>query len=361
MNLGILGAGQLARMMALAAYPLNIKCSFLDPAKDACAGPLGQLVNGNYDDKAGLATLATNADCVTFEFENVPADALESLAQQVPVYPPPGALLVSQDRLTEKNLFHRIGIETAPFAEVNSLAELEGAVNKLGLPAILKTRRLGYDGKGQAFIRNRDDLAQAWQSVGEVPSTLEGFVSFSREVSIISVRGRDGETRFYPLIENVHRNGILHLSTVLVNDPLQEQAEQMIKTLIDEIDYVGVLVLELFHVGDKLLANEFAPRVHNSGHWTIEGAFTSQFENHVRAVTGLPLGETKARCPAAMVNIVGTLPDTTKILNVPGASLHLYDKTPREGRKIGHVTICANTDKDLEKRIKQVAKLIDTD
>ena len=360
MNLGILGGGQLARMMALAAYPLNIKCSFLDPSKDACAGPLGDLIEANYDDASGLNALAKNSECVTFEFENVPAAALESLAEQVPVYPPAKALLVSQDRLTEKNLFSELGIETAPFAVVDSLVDLETAVEKLGLPAILKTRRLGYDGKGQAFIRDKANLAEAWKSVGEVPSTLEGFVSFSREVSIISVRARNGETRFYPLVENVHRNGILHLSTVLENDPLQEKAEQMVKTLIDKIDYVGVLVLELFHVGDKLLANEFAPRVHNSGHWTIEGAFTSQFENHVRAVTGLPLGDTHACCSSAMINIIGSLPNSAQILEIEGANLHLYDKEPREGRKIGHITICANATDELARKVSDVERIIES-
>lgn len=358
MKLGILGGGQLARMMALAAYPLNIKCSFLDPAKDACAGPLGQLIVNNYDDESGLKQLAEKSDCVTFEFENVPAATLKSLAEQVPVYPPYKALLTTQDRLTEKNLFKKLGIGTAPFAEVNNLQDLEKAISELGRPAILKTRRLGYDGKGQAVIRENTQLSEAWQSIGEVPATLEGFVPFDREVSIISVRAKNGETRFYPLIENIHRNGILHLSTVLENDSLQPQAESMAKTLIDELDYVGVLVLELFQVGDKLLANEFAPRVHNSGHWTIEGAFTSQFENHVRAVCGLPLGDTNAKGPCAMVNLIGSLPNAEEVLKVPGASLHLYDKEPRESRKIGHVTVCANSELELKSKVDLILDLI---
>lgn len=358
MKLGILGGGQLARMMALASYPLNIVCEFLDPASDACAGPLGRLIKAPYDDATGLKELAQTSDCVTFEFENVPAEALESLAEQVPVYPPHQALLVSQDRLTEKNLFHRLGIGTAPFAEVGSLPDLENAIDELGLPCILKTRRMGYDGKGQAVIRNKDEAAAAWDSVGQVPSTLEGFVPFTREVSIISVRGRNGEIRCYPLVQNVHRNGILHLSTVTENDPAQQQAETMVKTLIEELDYVGVLVLELFQVGDELLANEFAPRVHNSGHWTIEGAVTSQFENHVRAVCGLPLGDTSSVCPSAMINIVGELPDTTRILAIPGAKLHLYDKTPREGRKIGHITILAPNSAELGSRVDAAMALI---
>lgn len=360
MKLGILGGGQLARMIALAGYPLNVKCTFLDPAADACAGSLGTLVQAPYDDVNGLQQLAAHSDCVTFEFENVPAEALDSLASQVPAYPPAKALLTSQDRLTEKNLFAKLGIGTAPFASVESLQDLENAVDQLGLPAILKTRRLGYDGKGQAVIRDKTQLAAAWQSIGQVAATLEGFVPFDREVSIITVRARDGDARFYPLVENIHRNGILHLSTVLDKDPLQAQAETMAKKLIDELDYVGVLVLEFFQVGDKLLVNEFAPRVHNSGHWTIEGAFTSQFENHLRAVTGMPLGDTGAVCPSAMLNIVGKLPDINAVLKVPGASLHLYDKAPRAGRKIGHITVCAANNEELQQRIEQLESLINT-
>ncbi|MDH5544390.1 MAG: 5-(carboxyamino)imidazole ribonucleotide synthase [Gammaproteobacteria bacterium] len=358
MKLGILGAGQLARMMALAAYPLNIKCRFLDPSADACAAPLGTLVQAAYNDESGLQQLAQEQDCVTFEFENVPADALQSLANQVPVYPPPRALLVSQDRLTEKSLFQSLGIGTAPFVEINSVEDLREGVKQLGLPCILKTRRLGYDGKGQAVIRDISKLDSAWEQVGRVPCTLEGFVTFSREVSIISVRSRSGEIRFYPLVENVHHNGILYLSTVLISDPIQAQAEGMVRKLLNELDYVGVLVLELFQVGDELLANEFAPRVHNSGHWTIEGAQTSQFENHIRAVCGLPLGSTESRCSAAMVNIVGALPDTEAILEVSGASLHLYDKQPRSGRKIGHITICASGPDLLAERIKSITSLV---
>lgn len=359
MNLGILGGGQLARMMALAAYPLNIRCVFLDPNDDACAGPLGRLIIADYDDEKGLRLLANDSGFVTCEFENVPAEALQSLADQAPTFPPPKALLVAQDRLTEKTLFNSLGVETAPFAEVTSTEDLESAIDKLGLPAILKTRRFGYDGKGQAVIRDKSEAQTAWESVGKVASTLEGFVSFSREVSIISVRGRNGETRFYPLVENVHRKGILYLSTVREDDDsMQQQAEAMVKPLIEELDYVGVLVLEFFHVDDRLLANEFAPRVHNSGHWTIEGAYTSQFENHVRAVTGLPLGNTQARCPSAMVNLVGQVPEIEKILAIDGASLHLYDKKPRSGRKIGHVTICARDSSELEKRLESVVECI---
>ena len=359
MKLGILGGGQLARMIALAAYPLNVRCVFLDPAADACAASLGHLIRAGYDDPKGWEKLAAEADCVTFEFENVPAAALESLSHLIDVFPPVKALLTSQDRLIEKNTFRELGIETAPFAAVDSLQDLDQAVLSIGMPGILKTRRLGYDGKGQAVIREPKDLASAWQAIGKVPATYEGFVPFEREVSVIAVRSRSGDTRLYPIVENVHRGGILHLSTVQLNDPVQKQAEQMVRKLIEELDYVGVLVLELFQVGERLLANEFAPRVHNSGHWTIEGAYTSQFENHLRAVAGMPLGDTGAVCPSAMINLVGTLPDTNELLNVPGAHLHLYDKAPRAGRKIGHVTVCANDAVELKNRVAAVSAIVE--
>lgn len=358
MNLGIVGGGQLARMLALAAYPLNIKCSFLDPNKDACAAQLGDFIHAAYDDESALSQLANKTDVITFEFENVPAKALESLAKSHTVFPSPNALLVTQDRLTEKNLFTEIGIETAPFANINSIEDLRKATKNIGIPGILKTRRLGYDGKGQYILRDASDLETAWQTIGKVPATYEGFVPFDREISIITLRNKKGETRFYPLVENIHRNGILHLSTVQLNDPMQQPAEEIAKTLMTKLDYVGILVIELFQVGEKLLANEFAPRVHNTGHWTIEGAFTSQFENHLRAVAGLPLGSTDTAHPCAMINIVGDLPDCEAILEIPGAHLHLYDKQAREGRKIGHVTVCAKNQNDLTIQIERINTLI---
>jgi len=358
MKLGFLGGGQLARMMALAAYPLNIKCAFLDPAKDACAGPLGNLFVAAYDDESALKQLGAWSDCVAFEFETVPAGVLKLIADQAPHYPSYEALLTTQDRLHEKKYFKKLGIETAPFEVVDCLSDFEGAAAKLGRPSILKSRRLGYDGKGQVMLRDDTNLSEALDAIGKVPAILEGFVNFDREVSIIAVRARDGETKFYPLVENIHQNGILHISTALNNDPFQCQAEEMVKSLLDDLDYVGVLVLELFLAGNKLYANEYAPRVHNSGHWTIEGAITSQFENHVRAVSGLPLGDTNMVSPCAMINLIGTLPDTSDILKIPGAHLHLYDKQPRPGRKIGHVTVCASTDSMLKQQVERVLELI---
>ncbi len=359
MKLGILGNGQLARMIALAGYPLNVHCVFLDPTSDGCASTLGESIVAPYDDPKGLSQLAQIADYITFEFENVPGQTLEYLSQQMPVHPPAKALLITQDRLGEKQMFNNKGIETAPFAQIDNLTDLQKAIDNIGMPGILKTRRLGYDGKGQAIIRQPSELKDAWQSIGAVPATYEGFVAYNREVSIIAVRAQNGEVRFYPLVENIHRNGILSVSTAQINDPAQQQAEEIAHKVLDSFsDYVGILVIEFFQVGDKLLVNEFAPRVHNSGHWTIEGAATSQFENHLRAVTGMPLGDTNAICPSAMINIIGKVPNTHEILKVPGAHLHLYDKEARAKRKIGHITVCANNAEALSTRIGRINSIL---
>ncbi|MBE0511203.1 MAG: 5-(carboxyamino)imidazole ribonucleotide synthase [Chromatiales bacterium] len=353
MKIGIVGAGQLARMIALAGYPLEMQFLFLDPSADACAAPLGELLLGDYDDPALLQRLAAEADVVTYEFENVPPASIAYLEGHCPVYPNSRSLATARDRLHEKTLLNQLGIVTAPFAAVDSLAELQQAVSELGLPAVLKTRTLGYDGKGQAVLRKPDDIEAAWQQLGGVPLILEGFVNFTREVSIIAVRGRDGECRFYPLAENTHRNGILHLSVSCPNDPLQGQAEAYADKLLAALDYVGVMALELFQADDTLIANEMAPRVHNSGHWSIEGAETSQFENHLRAIAGLPLGSTAARGHAAMLNYIGELPDTHKVL-AAGAHLHRYGKAPRPGRKVAHATVCATDAQALQRRLTRL-------
>lgn len=342
MIVGIVGGGQLARMMALAGLPLGLRFIFLDPAEDACAAHLGEHLCGAYDDTELLSYMAEKADVVTYEFENVPASAIEFLSQHVPVYPSAHALATARDRLNEKTLFNELDISTAPFAAVNSREELDQAITSIGLPAVLKTCTMGYDGKGQALLRSPDDVDQAWAELGSVPLILEGFVNFEREVSIISVRGREGEIRFYPLSENVHRDGILHHSSSCPNDPMTRQAEEYAQRLLEKLDYVGVMALELFQSGDQLLANEMAPRVHNSGHWTIEGAVTSQFENHMRAVVGLPLGSTEATSYAMMVNFIGEIPNITQLLNEPTLHLHCYDKEFKPGRKVGHATLCAD-------------------
>jgi 5-(carboxyamino)imidazole ribonucleotide synthase len=314
---GCIGGGQLGRMLALAGAPLGVRMRFLDPAADACAGDMGELVVGAYDDPAGLERLAAGADAVTYEFENVPVDA----ARSVGAVPGSRALELGQDRLVEKELFRRLGIDTAPF----------GSLADAGIPALVKSRRLGYDGKGQRRVESDEALA--------ADELAEGVVAFERELSIVAVRGHDGDTGFYPLAENEHRGGILALSRAPAADAPQAEAEEIATKLLDELGYVGVLAVELFDVGGKLLANELAPRVHNTGHWTIDGAETSQFENHLRAILGLPLGSTAARGAGVMVNLVGALPPLERLLAVPGAHVHLYGKEPRAGRKLGHVTL----------------------
>ncbi len=339
MVIGILGAGQLARMLALAGKPLGLQFIFLDPTPIACAAELGEHLIGDYTDKALLTDLAKRCDIITYEFENVPLEIIEFLNQQTPVYPPAKALEIGQDRITEKTFLNDLAIETAPFQAVSSLTELETAMPTIGYPAILKTRRLGYDGKGQVVLNSNDDLTSAWQAVKNAPCVVEGFVAFQREVSIIASRSVAGEIVYYPLSENQHEKGILRLATAIPNDALQSQAEQLIHSLLIALDYVGTLALELFVVGDKLIANEFAPRVHNSGHWTIEGSETSQFENHLRAIIDLPLGDTKTLGYVAMQNFIGNIPDIKTLLSIPQLHLHLYNKAPRKGRKIAHASL----------------------
>lgn len=341
-RVGIVGGGQLGRMLALAAAPLNVECIVLDPAEDACAGVAATHIRAAFDDVAALRQLANDADVVTFEFENVPAPALATVAECVRTAPSPTALEASQDRLVEKRLFERLGIATAPYHAVDSLAELTDAIEQIGLPAILKTRRLGYDGKGQARIDRVDDASAAWTAIDERPAILEGHVSFQRELSVIAVRDVNGEAAYYPPVENLHRDGILRETRAPAKDmpdELSRTARDYAESLMQALDYVGVIALELFQLDDHLLANEFAPRVHNSGHWTIDASPTSQFENHIRAVAGLPLGATQPVSDCVMLNLVGGAPEATAMLAVPGAHLHLYGKQERPGRKIGHVTI----------------------
>ncbi|WP_303906879.1 5-(carboxyamino)imidazole ribonucleotide synthase [Thiohalomonas denitrificans] len=361
MKVGIIGGGQLARMLALAGHPLGIETIVLDPAFDACAGAVTRQLRGAYDDRNQLKALADDVDVITYEFENVPEQALQSLADLASVYPSPNALATGRDRLREKTLLSMtLGIPTAPFAAVDSREELESAAADIGLPAVLKTRTLGYDGKGQYVLRGIEDIDAAWGQLGSVPLVLEGFVEFEREVSIIAVRSRNGEIRCYPLIENVHTDGILRLSHCRPGDPQQATAEDYIGRLLDSLGYVGVIALELFQADDRLLANEMAPRVHNSGHLTIEGAETSQFENHLRAICGLPLGQTTPVGYSAMLNLIGDLPDPAAVLAVPGAHFHAYGKAAREGRKVGHITVRAENTTELERRMENVRDTLST-
>lgn len=336
MIIGILGGGQLARMIALAGIPLGLRFVFLDPAPDACAASLGEHLCGAYDDQKLLQQLSDRVDVVTYEFENVPASSVEYLTQKISVYPAANALAIARDRIKEKSLFNELEIPTVPFFPIDSKHDLETAIKTMGLPVILKTRTLGYDGKGQVLIRQQQDIASAWDQLGGVGLIVEGFAQFKREVSVIGVRAKGGETRFYPLSENTHVNGVLHIAKSLPNDPKQSQAEIYANKLMNHLDYVGVMALELFDTGDALLANEMAPRVHNSGHWTIEGADTSQFANHLRATLGYPLGSTQAKGFATMVNFLGEMPESSDFLSNPNHYLHDYDKKPITGRKVGH-------------------------
>ncbi len=340
-TVGILGGGQLARMLALAGAPLGLRFRVVDASAEACAGQVAPLLHADYTDLPALAAFAREVDVVTFDFENVPAATAQWLAGRVAVFPNPRALALAQDRLEEKVLFRRLGMDTPEFRAVESRADLERAVAAIGAPAILKTRRLGYDGKGQFRLRSVEDIAPAWDALGGVPLILEAFVPFQREVSVVAVRARDGEFRAYPPTRNWHADGILSASLAPADGAAVASAVESARRLADELDYVGVFALELFERDGRLLANEIAPRVHNSGHWTIEGAASSQFENHLRAVLGMPLGATAARGTAAMLNWVGELPPAAPVLSESDAHWHDYGKSPRAGRKVGHATVVA--------------------
>ena len=357
MTIGILGGGQLGYMLALAGYPLGLHFRFLDPSPEAPVGRIAQRVTADYTDHAALEKFSNGLELVTYEFENVPVEAAKFLAERVPVYPPPAALEAAQDRLAEKALFRSLGISTTDFVPIAKPEEFEAAVKQLGLPAVLKTCRMGYDGKGQWILRTAEDAARAKAELPKVDLILEGFVPFRRELSVLAVRSRNGEIAFYPLVENHHRDGILRLSLAPapgLEPPVQRAAEDIGRRVLESLKYVGVLAIEFFEHEGRLLANEMAPRVHNSGHWTIEGAITSQFENHLRAVLGLPLGPTGAAGHCAMLNLIGALPEPSEVLAVPDAHLHFYGKAPRPGRKLGHVTLRAASPERLALRLSEL-------
>ena len=365
-TVGILGGGQLARMLALSGAPLGLRFQVLDPSADACAGHVAPLLAGGYGDRAVLDEFAARVDVATFDFENVPADAARHLAASVPVLPNPAALAAAQDRLVEKTLFRRLGIPVPAFEDVASREGLDAAIAAVGLPCILKTRRLGYDGKGQFRIREASDADAAWQALGaqaqQVGLILEAFVPFERELSVVAVRGRNGEFRPWPLTWNWHVDGVLSASLApapAVGPARAEAAFAHARRLAEELDYVGVFALELFCRGGELLANEMAPRVHNSGHWTIEGAQASQFENHLRAVLGLPLGATDAIGHACMLNWIGEMPDPGPVLREAGGHWHDYGKQARPGRKVGHATVRADTAEALGGALERIGRALD--
>lgn len=358
-TVAVLGGGQLGRMLALAGIPLGLRFRFLDPSPDATAGRVGHLVVAPLDDESGLSEVVEGADVATYEWEGVPAASASFLEARLPVHPGPRALEVAQDRLAEKRCFERLGIPIPPFAPVDDEDGLRAAVREIGLPAVLKTRRGGYDGKGQLVLRDPGEVPEAWSRLGGTPLLLEAHVPFDRELSVVAVRGRDGSTHCYPLVENHHREGILRLTLAPAPDldrTLQERAEQAVRGLLEDLDHVGVMAVELFQQDGTLLANEMAPRVHNSGHWTIEGAATSQFENHLRAVLGWPLGSADALGASAMVNWIGAMPPAPAVLALEGTHLHDYEKAPRSGRKVGHATVTAPDPATVLRRLTGLAE-----
>jgi 5-(carboxyamino)imidazole ribonucleotide synthase len=340
LHVGVVGAGQLGRMLALAGYPLGIRCLFLDRSATAPAAQVAPIITGDLEDAAKLADLAARSDVVTFDWENISGGALAPLEKLTRVRPPRAALELSQDRLSEKALFSRLRIPVAAHAAIDSQEELIRAARKLGLPGVLKTRRLGYDGKGQFVVRDMGQVEGAWAAIGGSGLIYEKFQAFSREVSIVGARSALGEIVFYPLSANTHGGGILHYSIApFAHSGLERTARTYLKRVMNALAYVGVLTIEFFVVEGRLVANEMAPRVHNSGHWTIEGCVTSQFENHLRAICDLPLGSTRALGHTAMVNFLGNIPDRSRLLAVDGLAFHDYGKEPRPGRKLGHCTI----------------------
>lgn len=362
LRIGVLGGGQLGRMMALAGYPLNLSFSFFDKAADCPSAALGpRFGDASYSD-ASLQAFIDSADVFTYEFENIPTRWVEAIAARKPVYPGVKSLSVSQNRINEKKLFASLNIPSARFNEIRSEADLVAAAATLGLPLVVKTVTEGYDGKGQFLLREAEQISACWEKLGaSAPLIAEEFVQFKRELSIIAVRGQDGNTLFYPLAENHHHGGILSHSLVPaphLDENTQLTAERYISSILHELGHVGVLTLELFETRHGLMANETAPRVHNSGHWSIEGAHSSQFENHVRAVAGLPLGSTRAEKPSAMINIIGKHPTAHDVLRVTDAHLHLYGKSEREGRKLGHITVTADSYPELEMRMSRLAEVL---
>lgn len=359
-RVGIVGGGQLARMLALAGHPLGIHCDALDPAPDpSAADVLRRQFSGGFEDRAALEALADDCDVVTFDFENVTALPLAHLAARVPVRPSPRALAIAQDRLEEKSYIADLGVPVAAFMRIDTPAQLEQACARLGLPLLVKTRRLGYDGKGQWRIDAVADCAAVAQALADTPAIAEAWVPFERELSILAVRAGDGEIRYYPLTQNCHDRGVLAFSVAPAPriEKLQAQAEAIARQLLEALDYVGVLAIELFELAGRLIVNEIAPRVHNSGHWTIEGAHCSQFENHLRAVCELPLGATAARGASLMVNVLGHWPDRLSLFGVAGLHLHDYRKAERAGRKIGHLSLSADSRGELWARGQQVLQL----
>jgi 5-(carboxyamino)imidazole ribonucleotide synthase len=358
-RIGIIGAGQLGQMLGFAGQNLGLEFVFLDPSPDPPAAAVGPVIGLPFDSDEGLRQLAGGVDIVTYEFENVPVSAIERISADVVVYPPPAALRYAQDRLHEKQLFESLQIPVAPYRVIDSEEDLRSAANDIGLPLVVKTRRLGYDGKGQAVVRHAADISNALAALGGSKLIAEQWVPFDREVSAIGVRNVRGDVAVYPLIENQHRAGILNISRAPAEaNGLTTLATRHLEKMLSQLDFVGVLTIEFFVIGDELLANEFAPRVHNSGHWTIEGASTSQFENHLRAILNLPLGDVSAVGHAAMLNLIGSMPSQDLALASESAFLHDYGKEPRPGRKLGHITVVASDAAGRERAVMRLNEML---
>jgi 5-(carboxyamino)imidazole ribonucleotide synthase len=360
LHVGIVGAGQLGRMLALAGYPLGVRCLFLDRSADSPGAQVAPTLLGDLEDAARLGELASRSDVLTFDWENISGSALKPLEKITKVRPPRAALEVSQDRLAEKALFAKLKIPVAAHAAVESEPELLAATKKIGLPGVLKTRRLGYDGKGQFVLRDSAQIGEAWAAIGAAGLIYEKYQAFSREVSLVGVRSATGDTVFYPLSANTHEGGILRYSVApFANANLERAAKLYMKRVMNALDYIGVLCIEFFVVNGRLVANEMAPRVHNSGHWTIEGCVTSQFENHLRAICGMPLGSTRALGHTAMVNFLGKMPELDRLLAIDGLAFHDYGKEPRPGRKLGHCTILKRQSRDRNLALAAALRMIE--
>ncbi len=361
MKLGILGGGQLARMLALAAYPLGIHTECFDSNPKACASEVTNLRVAEFTDEAALSEFLAEVDCVTFETENIPLSCAEFILKTKPLYPSTKALEVTQDRLYEKYFLKSLDLPTPEFLSVKTEAELIQAVSNLGLPAVLKTRRFGYDGKGQYMIRTPDDISKSWVHLQTQPLILEEFISFKTELSLITARNKNGETCFYPLVQNYHMKGILRSSEAPFNHAeLVLEAQKYAIKILDALQYVGVLTIEFFYDGKNLIINEVAPRVHNSGHWTIEGAYTSQFENHLRAIYNLPLGSTEAIGYSYLLNCISEMLPINACLQVPGTHFHMYGKEPQPNRKLGHITLVDTNAERYQNSKKILSGMIST-
>jgi 5-(carboxyamino)imidazole ribonucleotide synthase len=359
MTVGIVGAGQLGRMLALAGYPLGLDFLCLDPARDAPAGQVAPLMHGAFSDARLLRRLARQCEVVTFDWENVPVASLRTVraVRHARIHPGIAALATAQDRVAEKHLFERLQIPTTRWQAVSSRAQLARAIAAIGLPGVLKTRRLGYDGKGQAVIRTAADAARAWKQLGKSALVYEEWVPFECEVSIIGARSTRGELAIYPLCGNVHSQGMLRLTVAPFGAARwQRQAARYLQRVLTHFRYCGILTIEFFVHRGRLIANEMAPRVHNSGHWTIEGSVTSQFENHLRAILGLPLGSTAAVGHSAMINLIGRIPPRARLLALAGVHLHDYGKAPRPGRKVGHCTVVEASAAARDARARKVMR-----